>query len=157
MSIQGFSNGGQMRDLFAAYNKAKGSTVVDMSRNYNTGDKYYNRISTGNQVDLAFAEINANESGNPFPISKENPDYTNGTQLANKCAILLSMLSTNKSTVVTAGTPGSFDKDIPYNLYILISLGALGNTTAWTTGQYIILGNASESHWNSTTWVAGKA
>ncbi len=79
MSIQGFSNGGQVRDLFAAYNAKEGSEIVDMSRTYNTGDKYSNRISDGNQIDLALAEINANEGTSVF--TKAHTDWNNGIGL----------------------------------------------------------------------------
>ena len=87
MSIQGFSNGGQVRDIFQAYNDKEGSEVVDMSRNYNTGDKYSNRISTGNQIDLALKEIEADQvEGLHFT---EHQDWNNGTKLKDTMAILV--------------------------------------------------------------------
>ena len=86
MSIQGCSNGGQMRDLFAAYNAGAGSEVVDMSRNYNTGGKYSSRISTGNQIDLALQEINAEEGSEIFKA--KNVDWSNGVQLKTVAATL---------------------------------------------------------------------
>ena len=86
MSVQGFSNGGQMRDLFAAYNAGAGSEVVDMSRNYNTGGKYSSRISTGNQIDLALQEINAEEGSEIFKA--KNVDWSNGVQLKTVAATL---------------------------------------------------------------------
>jgi len=82
MSFQGKMNGGQARNLFLAYNVKAGSDVVDMSRNYNTGDKYSNQISNGNQIDLAFAEINANEGEEIFNF--DIPDYTDGFQMKLK-------------------------------------------------------------------------
>jgi len=87
MSIQGFSNGAQMRDLFAAYNANKGSAVVDMSRNYNTGSKYRSKISDGNQVDLALKEINAEEGAEIFKAL--TPDYGDGVQLKSVAATLV--------------------------------------------------------------------
>lgn len=63
-------------------------------------------------------------------------------------------------TGVTAGTPGSFTpagSDVPANLAALQALGALGQTTAWATGQYVVLGDASNAHWNGTAWIAGIA
>jgi hypothetical protein len=63
------------------------------------------------------------------------------------------------ATGATAGSPGSFTpagSGAPANL-----AGATGVTaspaTAWTAGQYVVLGDASEAHWNATTWVAGRA
>lgn len=63
-------------------------------------------------------------------------------------------------TGVTAGTPGTFtpaEATIPANLTALQSLGALGQTTAWTTGQYVNLGDASKAYWNGTAWASGTA
>lgn len=63
------------------------------------------------------------------------------------------------ATGATAGSPGSFTpagSGAPADL-----AGATGVTaspaTAWTTGQYVVLGDASEAHWNATAWVAGRA
>ena len=94
MSVQGFSNGNQMGKLFAAYNAAAGSEVIDMTRSYNTGDKYNNRIGTGNQIDLALREINANEGSEIFKA--ENLDWSDGTQLKEVAAtlVLLGSLAT---------------------------------------------------------------
>ena len=61
---------------------------------------------------------------------------------------------------VVAGAPGHFTPDyarIPGNLSELNSLGALGQTTAWTSGQHVVLGDRSEAHWNGTTWVSDRA
>ena len=63
----------------------------------------------------------------------------------------------NPSTSATAGKPGSFNNDIPADLAALTGLGALGNTAAWTTGQWIVLGDASLAHWDGTAWAVGKA
>jgi hypothetical protein len=65
--------------------------------------------------------------------------------------------TTGTTTGVTAGQPGSFTGATPADLPALKKLGALGNTAAWTTGQYVALGDASSAYWNGTTWVKGKA
>lgn len=71
-------------------------------------------------------------------------------------------------TGVTAGIPGSFG---PAGSLALANLAALkasavvGDTgsakpsTAWTTGQYILLGDNSRAHWDNTAtaWVVGPA
>jgi len=90
-SVQGFSNGGQVRDLFVAYNAKEGSEIVDMSRNYNTGDKYSNQISNGNQIDLALAEINANESDDVF--TRLHTDWNNGVGLKVTMAKLQALIA----------------------------------------------------------------
>ncbi|KTR76188.1 hypothetical protein NS234_12230 [Microbacterium oxydans] len=64
------------------------------------------------------------------------------------------------ATGVNAGTPGSFTPAgaaAPATLAALQALGALGETTAWTTGQYIVLGNSSQAHWDGDSWAAGAA
>jgi hypothetical protein len=63
-------------------------------------------------------------------------------------------------TGVTAGTPGAFvpPSAVPANLAALIGYGALGQTASpWTTGQYVVLGDASHASWNGTTWITGPA
>jgi len=63
------------------------------------------------------------------------------------------------ATGATAGTPGSFTPsgaNTPANLAALSGVTA-SPATAWTTGQHVILGDASHAYWNATTWVAGNA
>lgn len=61
------------------------------------------------------------------------------------------------TTAATAGTPGSFTGPTPANLTALKALGPLGNTTAWTVGQNVVLGDASTAYWGGAAWVAGVA
>lgn len=63
-------------------------------------------------------------------------------------------------TTVAAGTPGSFgptNATAPYALVNLQADGALGATTAWTTGQYVVLGDGSFAHWTGSAWASGTA
>ncbi|RPF45742.1 hypothetical protein EDD96_2306 [Streptomyces sp. Ag109_G2-6] len=63
------------------------------------------------------------------------------------------------ATGASAGTPGSFTPDgaaTPANLAGMSSVIATP-TTAWTTGQHVILGDGSKAYWNGTAWVAGQA
>lgn len=65
------------------------------------------------------------------------------------------------ATGAAAGTPGELtptDSYPPANIddAALDSLTATP-TTAWTTGQYIVLGDGSFAHWDATDWVEGKA
>ena len=60
------------------------------------------------------------------------------------------------STTATAGTPGSFNHDVPADLATLNALGALGNTVAWVAGEWVVLGDASEAYWDGSVWVSGK-
>lgn len=65
------------------------------------------------------------------------------------------------ATGATAGIPGSFTPAggvRPYDLAALVAADLDASpTTAWTTGQHIILGDGSLAHWSATAWVAGKA
>jgi len=66
----------------------------------------------------------------------------------------------NAVTGATAGTPGAFTPAgaaIPGSLADLQSLGALGETTAWTEGQNVVLGDGSLAHWDGTAWDVGAA
>lgn len=66
-------------------------------------------------------------------------------------------------TSVTAGTPGSFTPSgtAPDDLAALKADPVVGDAgsskpgAAWTTGQYIVLGDSSQAHWNGTAWVTG--
>lgn len=64
------------------------------------------------------------------------------------------------ATSVSAGTPGSFGPSgatPPSNLSALRALGALGATTAWTTGQYVVLGDTTYAFWDGDSWESGIA
>lgn len=69
-------------------------------------------------------------------------------------------------TGVTAGSPGSFqpaNATVPATLAALKADGVVGDagtakpTTAWTTGQHVVLGDATQASWNATAWIAGPA
>jgi hypothetical protein len=69
--------------------------------------------------------------------------------------------SGDAATGATAGTPGSFT---PSGASAPADLAALqaGSVTAspasaWTAGQYVDLGDASDAHWNGTAWATGIA
>jgi hypothetical protein len=63
------------------------------------------------------------------------------------------------ATGATAGTPGTFTPSgsaPPANLAAMGSITA-SPTTAWTTGQYVVLGDSSDAFWDSSQWTAGQA
>ena len=63
-------------------------------------------------------------------------------------------------TGATPGIPGVLTPAtavVPYDLAGLTAAGALGETTAWTTGQYVLLGDGSHAYWNGSAWAAGEA
>jgi hypothetical protein len=61
----------------------------------------------------------------------------------------------------TAGTPGDWTPANTYGPETLTDLQASGVTaspnTAWTTGQYVTLGDGSQAHWTGTAWAEGTA
>lgn len=63
------------------------------------------------------------------------------------------------ATGATAGTPGTFQPvgaTVPANLAAMATLTATP-VTAWTIGQRVVLGDASEAYWNGTAYVVGRA
>jgi hypothetical protein len=63
------------------------------------------------------------------------------------------------ATGAVAGTPGTYTPSgasAPANLAATSTVTA-SPTTAWTTGQYVVLGDTSHAHWNATAWVTGNA
>lgn len=44
---------------------------------------------------------------------------------------------------------------VPVDLAALVALGALGQTTAWAPGEYVLLRDGSKAHWTGTAWAAG--
>ncbi|MFG2850873.1 hypothetical protein ACGFZ9_09405 [Streptomyces mirabilis] len=63
------------------------------------------------------------------------------------------------ATGATAGSPGFFTPEgatAPTTLAGMSSVIATP-TTAWTTGQHLLLGDSSKAYWNGTAWVAGQA
>lgn len=61
------------------------------------------------------------------------------------------------ATGATAGAPGAFTPagaEVPANLAALTGITA-SPATAWTAGQHVVLGDASQASWNGTAWVAG--
>ena len=65
------------------------------------------------------------------------------------------------ATGVTAGTPATWTPADSYPPDTLTELDASSIVadplTAWTSGQYLVLGDDSEAHWDGSAWVAGRA
>jgi len=79
------------------------------------------------------------------------------TFVANGAWTRSSMVAATGATGVTS--PGTFTPPgamAPANLAAMSSVTA-SPATAWTTGQYVTLGDGSTAHWNGTAWVAGIA
>jgi hypothetical protein len=65
------------------------------------------------------------------------------------------------ATGATAGAPATITPADSYPPETFADLTATPlvatPSTAWTTGQYLVLGDGSRAYWNATTWVAGTA
>ena len=61
----------------------------------------------------------------------------------------------------TAGTPGTWtpvDSYPPADFETLTTDDPTASpNTAWTTGQYVVLGDGTQAHWDGSAWVAGVA
>ena len=86
ITLTSFMNGGQLRNLFKAYNKAAGSKIIDMSLSYNKGDKYANKISDGGQINLAFKAINDHLGRKE--LHTEHEDWSNIGKLAKDLQVI---------------------------------------------------------------------
>jgi len=53
--------------------------------------------------------------------------------------------------------PARCPAQIPADLDELQTLGDLGESIAWGTDQYVVLGDGSEAHWDGDSWEAGRA
>lgn len=79
------------------------------------------------------------------------------TFVANGAWTRTSMVAATGATAVSS--PGSFTPAgamAPANLAAMTGITATP-ATAWTTGQYVRLGDGSLAHWDSAAWVAGAA
>jgi hypothetical protein len=78
---------------------------------------------------------------------------------SNTYTYAITPLGASVATGATAGTPGSFTPDgsvVPANLAAMASVIATP-TSAWTTGQHVVLGDASKTYWDGDSWNAGQA
>lgn len=65
---------------------------------------------------------------------------------------------TTTASVATAGLPGTWNGVRPFDLAALQASGVTATpATAWTTGQFVYLGDGSKAHWSGTAWAAGAA
>ncbi|WP_438470786.1 hypothetical protein [Streptomyces asiaticus] len=78
---------------------------------------------------------------------------------ANSWTYAITPLGGPNATGVVAGTPGSFTPDgavAPYDIAD-VALLTPSPATAWTTGQYVVLGDGSRAFWDGDSWMEGQA
>ena len=63
------------------------------------------------------------------------------------------------STGATAGIPGAWTpaNSDPPNKFTSMNTITASPATAWTTGQYVLLGDGTFAHWGGAAWTSGKA
>lgn len=63
------------------------------------------------------------------------------------------------ATGATAGTPGDWTPAgaVPCPTFTQMDTITASPATAWTTGQYVELGDWTYAHWGGTNWTSGKA
>lgn len=81
---------------------------------------------------------------------------------ANKTSVaykrdVTATIAGHTATGVAAGTPGSFTGGVPLDLADLQAQGSLGETTAWAVGEYVLLQDGSQAHWDGAAWASGAA
>ncbi|MFF7254791.1 phage tail tube protein [Streptomyces microflavus] len=75
---------------------------------------------------------------------------------SNDWTYAITPLGGTLATGASAGTPGTFTPDgavAPENLAALAAVIATP-TSAWTTGQHVVLGDGSKAKWDGSAWVA---
>ncbi|MFG2923883.1 hypothetical protein ACGFYA_20535 [Streptomyces sp. NPDC048305] len=78
---------------------------------------------------------------------------------ANSWTYAITPLGSVAATGATAGAPGAFTpagSTAPFDL-VDLDLVTANPTTAWTTGQHVVLGDGSSAFWDGTDWAAGTA
>lgn len=98
----------------------------------------------------------------PQPYSPINGDAGSASEVALEWGLSGVPVKTVgvKATGATAGSPGSFTGgDVPANLAAMSAAPAVvaSPTSAWTSTQHVVLGDASKAYWNATAWVVGQA
>jgi hypothetical protein len=121
-------------------------------------------------VNLAALKTDAvvGDSGSNKPstawVSGQYVNLADSSKASWNGTVWVSGPSTAPLTGVSAGTPGSFapmGSAPPATLAALKSNTVVGDSgtskpgAAWTTGQYVNLGDASKAHWNGTAWATG--
>jgi hypothetical protein len=64
------------------------------------------------------------------------------------------------ASTVTAGTPGTWEADTfaPFSFDDLVTADPTASpSSAWTTGQYVILGDGTRAYWDGSAWQEGEA
>jgi hypothetical protein len=105
-----------------------------------------------------YAGNNKWKEGQYVVLGDASEAYWNGTDWA------VGRAPATPITGVIAGAPGAFTPawaSLPANITALRADLVVGTTAqagkpSWTTGQYVVLANAAEVHWDGTAWTTGR-
>lgn len=123
----------------------------------------------GSQWDRGPYEVTTDETGAPDvlqdPITADDHQHVQVTTVPppepTDGLIPLDDPDQPPATGASAGIPGTWSPAGAVRPYDLAELAASAitatPTSAWTTGQHVILGDGSTAHWDGTDWVAGPA
>lgn len=121
----------------------------------------------GSNWDVGPYNVIMDEDGNPGPLlvavgpnTHEKMFYTSVAPPEPGCSC---EASGPAATGATAGIPGEWTPTDSYAPETLTDLQTASPAivasplTAWTTGQYMVLGDDSEAHWDGDSWESGRA
>lgn len=119
----------------------------------------------GSAWDVGPYDVQLGEDGNPGPLlapitnkTHERFIFTAVAPPEPGCSCEASGPAPTSATAGTPGTWGPVDSYAPETLALLTSGGVTASpSTAWTTGQHVVLGDGSHANWNGTAWEAGDA
>lgn len=106
-------------------------------------------------------DVELDENGDPgplnTPISTKNHLRQILTQVPPPAAAEGAFALGVPATTATAGIPATLTPSNSYPPENFASITGLTASplSAWTTGQYVRLGDGSQAHWNGTAWVTG--
>ena len=93
-----------------------------------------------------------------------NPDNSGLGDLDNdlvcdSCGADLTLYGFATATGADAGTPGTFTPSgaTPPADFAALAGVVANPATTWTTGQYVVLGDASNAYWDGAAWQVGIA
>lgn len=149
------NSGGTIGDV-EFQNDAINFTVSNLStktgHQWGAGPYFVDFDVTGEPVQLA--PIPGSVALRTLGVAMDPPEPSDG-------AIPLDDPTADPAETAVAGNPGNFtpvDSFRPESLEDLIAAGVTASpSTAWTSGQGVMLQNGTFAHWSGTAWVAGKA
>jgi hypothetical protein len=148
----------------------KGGVLADRTINNGAIDFTVQNMETkpGSGWGAGPYDVTLQADGNPGPLLENQEIGPNDHELLMLVNVAppadggcVTIASGPAATGATAGSPATITPADSYPPETLTELQAgsvvASPLTAWTTGQYLVLGDDSEAHWDGDSWVAGRA